>query len=421
MVSRRDLPSESQTLPTVMELLDCLQSSLSTDIAEDDNEQSLRFIEGDNLFTDRFTPLFFSSLANNLIGLESIPVEAIMSFISHHKDVRSRIMKCLQQSSIFGRALAENLLRSAIEAGDATVVSFLLESTGRLVDPNTIVCMHGGRRWTPVERAARLCNLDVVQCLLKAGADVNKTCSTDTYDNQGALECAIQKWGDYVPVNLNLVKAILDGAAIVRAPLLGAIIRWGDNNVVAELISYLHLADHTDYMSNWILSDAAQHLCNEIGFRVVQQVLHACRDMHDVQCLGHHQHQFELAMFWAARKANMELVQLLIPHVVQEALDHALSAAVASRCRQTVYLLLDKGARVGADAIEPQYVKFRRHPTTPLAEAIRVGDDDLILYFERNGALVSMREGLRLEAALCAISEVGTCRTFRNSSNCFRT
>lgn len=223
-----------------------LESHLHVDTAQGGFGLSMYFQEGNITFTDRFVRLFLSSIANNFAGLEIIPVEAIMIFIRKHKHIRSRILKYLQDApDIVSKALAETMFKAAIEAGDLTVIRFLLEN--QLVDPNNVVIVeYGNRRLTPVEKAASLRQLEIIRCLVEAGADVNRTyAEARSRFDKGALECAIRQWGEYVSIDLNLVRIILQAGATVRAELLEATIRWGDESVVAELMSMFPPTEHT--------------------------------------------------------------------------------------------------------------------------------------------------------------------------------
>lgn len=410
-----------KALPTGEELLESLQSRLLDDTAQDWRGQSLHSMSGDNMFTDRFVGLFLSSIGNNFAGLENIPVEAIMIFIGQNENIRSRILKYLQEApDIFSYALAESVFRAAIEAGDSTVTRFLLQN--QLADPNAKI-----DDLTPVEKAAGLHHLEVTRCLVEAGADVNKTYGeADRFSHQGALEHAIRKWGDYVPVDPLLVDVILCSGAIVRADLLGAAIRWGAEDVVDRLMSRLSPAEHTRCLehglytsSESILADATKYLGKDLSLKVVRQLLHACQDVHDSHCmrsagLGPLQPPpFESVMLYAAKKTNMEVLQLLIPYVSQRAMNYGLVGAVSSGSLIMVQFLLEKGGSISASirAKRGRYDTegFRDFITTPLAEAIRGSSNELILLLEKEGALaeISHPDGDHLEAALHAVSEVG--------------
>ncbi|ROW03820.1 hypothetical protein VMCG_05363 [Cytospora schulzeri] len=414
VMRRRGLAADVTALPTCEGLLDTLEDQLLVETAQDDFGQFLYSMSGGDTFTDRFVGLFLFSIANNFAGLESIPAEAIMRFIGQHEHIRSRILNYLKQTlHSLSHALAETMFKAAIEAGDSTVTRFILHN--HLVDPNTVVVLDSRNlRLTPVERAAGLRRLDVTKCLVEADADVNKTYEKTSYYDRGALECAIGKWGDYVPVDLNLVDVILDSGAIVRADLLAAAIRWGDEGVVNRLMSRLSPAEHRHCFDFEVLADAAQYLGSDLSLRVVRQLIHACQDLHDNQCLGPNQKQLRVVMTHAAKKANIELVKLLLLLIDQdqETLDHGLAAAVSSGSRDMVHLLLNYGANIGASIPKPPTTRKRsRHlrkcVTTPLAEAIRASDNELILFFEQKGALAKIIEDDHLEAALYAVAETG--------------
>lgn len=208
--SRRGYPAETQGLPSGEELLDSLHSLSFRDTAVEELGQPLDLIGGDDMFTSGFVRLFLYSIANNFAGLENIPAEAIMRFIGQKNNMISSIRYYLQSApAIFSQALAEKLFKAAIEARDPKVVQLILE-TG-LVDPNAIVCIEDkNRRRTPIERSATFRHMEITKFLLDAGADVNKTyVGEKSRLERGALECAIRKWGQYSPIDIDLVKLLM--------------------------------------------------------------------------------------------------------------------------------------------------------------------------------------------------------------------
>ena len=136
-----------------------------------DSRQSL--ISKDEIFQTKFNQLLVFSIANNFACLEDVPVESMLKYWNRAGNMASLLLQSLQASqSHFAKALAQNLFRAAIEANDERVLKSLL-SIG-LLDVNTTMCIVNGKKFTPVERAAYLQELGIVELLLIAKADVNK-------------------------------------------------------------------------------------------------------------------------------------------------------------------------------------------------------------------------------------------------------
>lgn len=164
-------------------------------------------VEGRNSLTDSdFNTHFFStllySIAKGFAGLRNIPSGAILTMLKKHQHISSRIIDCLKScQSAQAKCLAENLFRAAVEACDEEAVIMIRQTARHLrikIDPNEIVCKHGNedRQYTPIELAAKFRHLGIVEILLAAEADVNKTYGENRYHENGALELANRKWGN---------------------------------------------------------------------------------------------------------------------------------------------------------------------------------------------------------------------------------
>jgi ankyrin repeat protein len=404
--SQRGHPAETQGLPSGEELLESLHSLIPIGTAEEELGEPLNVIGVDDMFTSDFDRLFLFSIVNNFAALENIPIKAIITFTSQQSHMISRILYYLKSTTtIFSQALAEKLFKAAIEARDPKVIQLLLK-TG-LVDPNAIVCFDDNNcRRTPIERSATLRHVEITKCLLSAGTDVNKTyVGEGSHLERGALECAIRKWGQYSPIDLGFVKLLLDHGAVVYGDLAGAAIRWGDQKLIVELMSRFDPSHHPYCFSNEMLTDAVEFLHNDLSFKIIQQAVKACQDTHYNQCIDSKPERCRSLMVQAAQRGNLEVVKLLVTYGDQEGLDHALVAAIRSRSRTLIDFLLDKGADINGQAcMIDQPFGFL---TTPLAEAIRSGDDELIALFENGGALSQIEERGRFEAAMLAVSEIG--------------
>lgn len=411
-ISRRGPHGMHKQLPTTEELLSNLESLVSIEDTWEFHEP-LHVVGGNVLFPDQFVQLFLFAAVNNFAGIDTIPMKLIMRFMNQHKPLWSRILSCLTkgESAISSRALTENLLKAAIDVGDVKTVHDLLAL--KVVKPDDIICMEGKRRRTPLERASTMRHFEIMELLLRFGADVNKTYVKTEYrgyrKEAGALECAIRVWGDYDPIDIKIVDLLLDHGATVCDRLVQAAIRWGDARLIEKLMPRFLPSRHEYFFSTFMLIEAAGYLKNDIGLKIVQQAVRTCRDMHDSICLSSNQQLLVIAMMRAANKKNTELVCLLLPHGGQNGLDAALTAAVRSGSHSLVHLLIKHGACADCEIRSLRgYVPGKSPLTTPLAEAIRADDAELIELLAKEGAWNQIGKYRRLEAALRAVAESGS-------------
>lgn len=419
MTHRPEQGARPRLLPAAEKLLENVASLVSTEITEGDFSGPLGSIGGPGLlFTDGFVQLFLFSVVNNFSG--GFHKAGIMHLIKQHELLRSTILSHLRNgaSTVFSSALAEKLLEPAIQVCDAKTVHDLLELG--IFKPDDIVCTDGMKRRTPLEEASRRHQFDIAVSLVRFGADVNKTYEDERSPSErGALECAIGLWGSHRPVDPRLVDLLLESGAIVSSRLVGAAIRWGDNGLIEKLISALSLSEHVNCFSQ-ILSNAAKYLRNDVGHKVIRQLIQTCRDAHDLACIHSRRHTVAEAMAQAARRKNEDLLYLLLPHGGQNGLDTALTAASRSGSHRLVRGLLAHGARgdgppchVSEPGAQPALNTPWGPPlgitlwTTPLAEAIRGQDAELVDILSENGAWNQIGESGRLTAVMLAIAESG--------------
>jgi hypothetical protein len=301
-----------------------------------------------------------SSIANGFAGLDKVPAGAVFKVLRKQTHMGSRLFECLKSSQIsVARALADNLFRASIEACDEQAVKLILQQTkdsSIAIDPNYITCRLPDSKslYTPIEVAARSRHFGIVQVLLAAGADINKSYGSEHgFEECGALEHAIRKWGDNKPVELRLVRVLLDHRPIVRPPLVLAAIRWGQKDIVWELIWRLQPSSHriwfkgeNPHLSS--IEDAMQHLENKLALLLVKKTLNDCQNEQCLKCIRENSGVLETLLWRATETGNQELVQLLMPHIANKTM--ALSAVVKTGNRNLIDLAFRLGATVGGDS-----------------------------------------------------------------------
>jgi len=414
------MPDDVQRLPDPDDVLDSLLSLLPKSMQRDGSGGAGEIATKNAIFDSPFYYALLYSIENGFAGLRNIPSGAILRMLKKQHHMSSRIIESLRSCPpALAKCLADNLFRAAVEACDEEAVIFILQATRgspNAIKPNEIVCKLDckGRLYTPIELAAKFRHLGIVKTLLAAEADVNKTYDEEARQEHGALELAIRKWGKFEAVDMTLVRTILHCGAEVRVDLIEAIIRWGQADLLHELISRLPPASHRKcFQSSIMLVEIAEYLGNDLATYIINRLFEYCQSDNCMRCWEDHQQLMEGTLCSAAKRANFKLVELLLPHTTMK--NGGLAAAVRNGSRELIDIFLRKGASVGgppcyldkfgSSKYDPNYCP----PTTPLAEAIRSQNKGLVDEFENLGALSHIDQKNHFEAAIFAAAEIGDC------------
>ena len=347
--------------------------------------------------------LLVFSIENNFAGLSDVPIQNALKFLKQDPQMHLRLLKYHQViDKNVSKALLEKLFLAAVEGCDAPSVSQYL-NTG-FVRPDEIVCTINGLRYTALERAVMLDSLEVTRVLLNNGADVNKTYKKSALIHPGPLGLAIpSKWSPDQVVKKRLVNVLLDSGARVYVQLAKAALQCGDSDLVTAVkAKFIHF----DCCSAWeLLEDAGKLADNELAVMVIMQIVQACSQSgHSHGSSGSAQlasaltHQMESAV----KNGNSKLVMFLLEYNAN--IGPALIAAIRNGRKDIVNCLLENGADIDTVTIG---FPFGVAGNTPISEAIRAGDVELIQHFESRGALSKISERRRFEAAIFAAAEVG--------------
>ena len=352
------------------------------------------------IFGTSLESLLVFSVENNFAGLGDVPIQNVLKFLQQDPQVHLRLLRYHQVTDKnISKALVEKLFRAAIEDCDAPSISQYL-TTG-LVHPDEIKCSIDGLRYTALERAVMLRSFEVTRVLLKYGANVNKTYKKGMNTRYGPLGLAIPKGSRENPVDMRLINVLLDNGARLCLQLAEAALECGDSDLVTAIKAKF---SHFDCCSAWQLLDEAGKLAdNELAITVIIQIVQACsqlghsHDSSEFELLAHAlTHQMELA----AKNGNLKLVMSLLKHNANRG--PALIAAIKNGRKDIVNCLLENLADIDNVATEDY------SGNTPIAEAIRAGDTELMQYFESRGALSkTISDRFRFRAAISAAAEVG--------------
>lgn len=452
--------STETDIPDVEDIMESLESLLP------ENETPSREISGLSLSlrnvsssSGLFKTLIYSFI-NNFAGLRDVPRMSLMRLLREHHDISTHLFEIIKSGQAgVAKPLADNLFRAAVEGGDADATATIIHHTKSnakiAIDPNEIVCNFEDKDYTPIELAAKFRNTEIVRTLVASRADPNKTYrqGPDKYWEKGALALALGHWlngseypfkpspaGEPAPVDLDLLRMLLDCGAEVRMDLAENAMRPGPGNtaIAEELVSRIPASDHQScFKSTWFLVSMVHYLENSASNRLIRRIFADCTDSTDCgNCISENPKLIEKLLCHASRRSNLELSIFLVQHTSH--LQSALAAAVRAASEELVHLFMDRGAHVD-DPVEPW--QPRVEPTshdddvydgmydengydrprnlvhdneyvvtpirTPLAEAIRTGNDHLIKTFERLGALARLDDEHHFQAAVLAAAEVG--------------
>ncbi|KAK2613199.1 hypothetical protein N8I77_000126 [Diaporthe amygdali] len=447
-------------LPDAEDIIESLESLIPADRTSP-GHSGLALLGRNTTSSSHLFKALLYSFTNNFAGLRGVPRKSLLRILREHREIRTQMFEVVKSGpSSITKSLADNLFRAAVEGCDPDAVATIIHRTRDdpriAIDPNEIACYFEGRDYTPIELAAKFRNIELVRILVASRADPNKSYADglgwkcrELY-RRGALDFALGRWQngrEYpykppsvnapAPVNLDLLRMLLDCGAKVCIEVIEHAIRPGPGHmaVAEELIARIIAADHRIcFRRESLLVRIVNYLENSGATRIIMCLFAHCSNLSDCgQCASKNPRLIETMLSYAARRANLELTKFLVQHTDQ--LQSALAAAIRGGDTHLINFLLDKGARVndrvrlwqskkkdltfyelydegGYDLSESEFDREgSKHVITlirtPLAEAIRAGDEQLTAAFESRGALTRLIEKHHFHAAVLAAAEVG--------------
>ncbi|KAH3919571.1 hypothetical protein HBI56_028430 [Parastagonospora nodorum] len=378
------------------------------------SEHESDLITKDAMLDTNFIRLLVFSIANGFAGLGDVPITSILRFLTRYGNTDTLFGQVLGASpNHVAKSLAENLFKVAIEARQAQVVKYLLDS--ELLQVNDLVCEAYGQKLTAVERAAQLQDYKTTKVLLDSHADVQKSYASNPKES-GPLNCLINRIipGETIPPDIMALVEILLGAGAridlsmlergvghVRSPILAAC-----------LISHFLESHETCAVQDGMLPVIALALEEEQAYDATEQTIGACQRLHHNECLQTPEGKVEWALVQSAKRGHVRVVQLLLPHT--NSLGRVLSSAFHSGKSEILEMVLAKRPDFHAPA---QSIVVENHindpgeyfltATTPFAEAIRTGNPDWAHHCEEAGTLRCLNIAGHFQAALAAAAEIG--------------
>ncbi|KAH3990218.1 hypothetical protein HBI81_069820 [Parastagonospora nodorum] len=395
-----------------------LLSSFYSLLPGEASEHESDLITKDAMLDTNFIRLLVFSIANGFAGLGDVPIASILRFLTRYGNTDTLFGRVLSASpNHVAKSLAENLVKVAIEARQAQVVKYLLDS--QLLQVNDLVCGAYGQKLTALERAAQLQDYKTIKVLLDSHADVQKSYESDPIES-GPLNRLINGVirGETIPPDfIALVNVLLEADAGIDLIMLKQVVKSKrDSNLAACLISHFLESHETCAVRDGMLSLIALELEEEQAYDAAEQMIGACGRLHNDECLQTPEGKVEWALVQSARRGHVRVVQLLLPHT--NSLSRVLSAAFHSGKSEILEMVLAKRPDFHApaqsivveiieDESEDEFWDDISTLTTPFTEAIRTQNPAWIHLCEASGSLQHLHLEGHFSAALAAAAGVG--------------
>ncbi|KAI2621793.1 ankyrin [Hypoxylon sp. NC1633] len=372
--------------------------------------------------------LLLFSVANGFVGMDDIPVEMVFRFIDDNSNIATLLSRFfLENYGPVAKSIAENLFRAAIESGDERAIRFFLQAG--LVSANSTYFFVEGEKITPLGRAAKLQKLKVVRELLKCKPDVNRTflkAPPSEYwdDYRGPLGGLIggicppgpdKNHDTFPPEYLGTVDALIDAGAWVRASFVRMTLRgFVRMDLAKKLVCKLAPVDHSEFISDeQILGHIATEFSDEDATEAITKIISDCEQTGCGQCLSRYEDHVNWTVVVGAKQGHIQLVQALYRYAQSPA--QILAAAIRGGSHELVQFILAQKPDLHSPAqdIDTPPWHYKWTYTTPLAEALRAGDE-VLTTLRNEGALENFENDkphdIRLSRFACALSaaaEVG--------------
>lgn len=380
------------------------------------------------------------SIINGFAGMEDAPKAPILGVLRENRGFFSHISNLLRTGpDSVAKPIVDNLFPAVIQAGDAEAVALLLQATQNRssisIDLNKSVFHVSARIHSPLELAVRSGSTEVVQVVLESGADPNRPIKINETGTENVLHLAMRAEsffdGDYP--YLEMVQQLLNhGAEIDKRSIAQAVQKSHlypqilmelvqrvpesqhticfppENDMVATTIGRCTMNISPNYQHQAVIEEIAQIAEKSVATSVVKKLVWDCMSTNCRNCIIDNPDVISTMLLHAANQGNLELVTFLAPYA--KSLHQALAGAVRSRNHQLIAFLLENGARADGPVayLITSPIARIQIPTTPLAEAIRQEDKELVETLADYGAWQCLNGRNHVEAVIHAAAESGS-------------
>lgn len=368
------------------------------------------------------TRILLFSIMNGFASLDDILIKGFLPWLRGLGFFETSFIKMIQEAPIHvSGTFFDNLFKAAIETGDEQTVRLLLRH--QLVDLHNIFCFMWGKRYTPVERAACLQAPahGLIRTLIEYDADIGDALYQLLDSHIPRFQFSSRKFNSIPPTLLETVQLLIEKGSKDLLPALLLILNCCSITYVDE-VSYMisqaiAMTDHRRFFKgkhdsgtpygNWetAVVQIAKSSNAQASKSIIEFMVRTCNS-HGGGCLAEFSDIMECAAIGAALKGRLEAVEILIEFATST--DLILSASIRSGNSGLIDLVLQHKPNLDPPARDLEHPEYEMVLTTPLCEAVRAGNNDMISLLESSGVLTSLAtDGARLEAVVCAAAESG--------------
>ncbi|KAL8338941.1 hypothetical protein RB598_007312 [Gaeumannomyces tritici] len=360
-----------------------------------------------------FRRLIFSA-ANGLAGLDDVDIAGVVRFLSRPTGGSALLLRLFRGArDHYSKAIAESLLKAAVEAQHVEAVRQILQ-TGT-VDADKLVCYGGGRRQkhSLLERAAALQNLSLVKAVLAARKAREKPIwelrdiTGGLVYGAGPIACLVANLPKRTTISPDTERIALllveKGYPVPLESLQYLVREMHGSDLASKLILRLPSEQHESLVAGGIVPGLVKTLDEEEALKVVRHISRICDVTHSSICHSKHQEEFHWALVESAKMGRPKLTSLLLSRALS--LSAVLSAAFRAGSMDVVQLVLQKEPKF--DAPPARIERNLNTLTTPLAEAIYSRNEEFIRICESGGSSDSLEQPTHFSLAIIAAASCG--------------
>ena len=286
------------------------------------------------------------SVANNFAGVGASDVGSVIRFLRTEMD--ETLYQLIHHSPEYSsRAIAQNIFKGAIEAGDASIVDFLLTDSLAGIDVNRQLCSVDGESCTPIEQASALRHAGVIRSLLRHHADVNQT-RRPRPGFGGALNYAIgHPYGPYDRLDPEIFRMLLQAGGDLSESRLLEIIEHKDSEFISLIMSKNARKNVIAWNERGVFHRAFEILEEKISIDTINIMVDVGADLDYSYKSDPGYRKPRRVIDVAAQRGSLEMVKVLLKNRASLSGD-TLTYAVESMNEALIHFLLERGADINS-------------------------------------------------------------------------